>query len=118
MLAAAASRSGMHQLSVSSGDMGGAVAPANDSMPPAGAGLPNAGLAADGSNESVAISGAQGRTEQNLFDPGEMQDRIAHLRDQLQQQGVGSGPVNMGRPTANIQLLRAPRGFGGSHFAA
>src|SRR5258708_3119525 len=116
MLAAAASRSGMHQLSVSSGDMGGAVAPANDSMPPAGAGLPNAGLGADGSNESVAISGAQGRTEQNLFDPGEMQDRIADLRDQLQQQGGGSGTINMGGATANIQMLGGGGGFGGGGF--
>ena len=115
-LAAAASRPGMQQLSVSSGDMGGAVAPANDSMPPAGAGLPNAGLGADGSNESVAISGAQGRTEQNLFDPGEMQDRIADLRDQLQQQGGGSGTINMGGVTANIQMLGGGGGFGGGGF--
>ena len=47
----------------------------------AGAGLPNAGLAADGSNESVAISGAQGRAEQNILDPGDIQDRIAEMRD-------------------------------------
>ncbi|HZI56118.1 MAG TPA: TonB-dependent receptor, partial [Verrucomicrobiae bacterium] len=82
----------------------------------AGAGLPNAGLAAEGGNESVAISGAQGRTDQNMFDPGEMQDRIADLRDQLGRQGGGSGTISLGGATANIQMIGGGGGFGGGGF--
>src|SRR6266704_701694 len=95
-LGSAAGRQGMQQLALSgSADTGAAAAPAgNDAASLSSAGLPNAGLAADGGNESVAIAGAQGRTEQNMFDPGEMQDRIADLRDQLSRQGGGNGTIN------------------------
>src|SRR5947209_6278157 len=63
-------RAGMQQLALSGGgDPGGMAAGGNpEAASLAGAGLPNAGLAADGGNESVAISGAQGRAEQNMFD--------------------------------------------------
>lgn len=87
-------RPGLTQLALASGgaDSEGSGAPASmDVAGLAGAGLPNAGLAGE-SNESVAVSGGMGRTEQNPFDPGEMQDRQAELRDQMQQQG-GNGPI-------------------------
>ena len=80
-------------LSSSGADMGGGAAASTDAASLAGAGLPNAGLGADSGNESVAISGAQGRAEQNMFDPGEMQDRMADLRDQTRQ---GGGILSMG----------------------
>ncbi|HLK54637.1 MAG TPA: carboxypeptidase regulatory-like domain-containing protein, partial [Candidatus Angelobacter sp.] len=77
-------------LSSSGADIGGGgAAGGTDAASLAGAGLPNAALGADGGNESVAISGAQGRAEQNIFDPGEMQDRMADLRDQARQGGGG-----------------------------
>jgi hypothetical protein len=79
----------------------------------AGAGLPNAGLATEGGNESVAVSGAMGRAEQNLFDPGEMQDRISDLREQLQLQGGGNGTVTMNGGTVNLQILGGGPGMGG-----
>jgi len=108
------SRAGMQQLALSGGgDSGGPAAPGgSDPASLAGSGLPNAGLAAEGGNESVAISGAQGRTEQNMFDPGEMQDRIADLRDQLGRQGGGSGSISLGGATANVQMIGGG-GFGG-----
>jgi hypothetical protein len=111
-------RAGMQQLALSGGgDPGGLAAGGNpDAASLAGAGLPNAGLAADGGNESVAISGAQGRAEQNMFDPGEMQDRLADLRDQLGRQGGGSGTISLGGATANIQMMGGG-GFGGGGFA-
>src|SRR4029077_12531608 len=113
-----AGRGGMQQLALSGGgDMGGAAL--NGGMDPAslaGVGLPNAGLAAEGGNESVAVSGAQGRTEQNMFDPGEMQDRMADLRDQLGRQGGGSGTISLGGATANVQM--GGGGFGGGGFGA
>ncbi|MBZ5533676.1 MAG: TonB-dependent receptor [Acidobacteriia bacterium] len=110
----AAGRQGMQQLALSGGgDLGGGFSSANtDAASLAGAGLPNAGLAAEGGNESVAVSGSMGRAEQNMFDPGEMQDRISDLREQLQQQGGGSGAINFGGGTANIQILGGG-GFGG-----
>jgi hypothetical protein len=110
-------RAGMQQLALSSGgDPGGLAAGGNpDAASLAGAGLPNAGLAADGGNESVAISGAQGRSEQNMFDPGEMQDRLADLREQLGRQGGGSGTISLGGATANIQMMGGG-GFGGGGF--
>src|SRR6476646_3834157 len=109
-------RAGMQQLALSGGgDPGGLAAGGNtDAASLAGAGLPNAGLAADGGNESVAISGAQGRAEQNMFDPGEMQDRIADLREQLGRQGGGSGSISLGGATANIQMIGGGGGFGGA----
>ena len=82
-------------LSSSGADIGGGAAGGTDAASLAGAGLPNAGLGADSGNESVAISGAQGRAEQNMFDPGEMQDRMADLRDQSRQ-GGGGGILSMG----------------------
>ncbi len=116
---AAAGRNGgaMQQLSLSSGgnDFGGASPGSNDAASLSNAGLPNAGLAADGGYESVAVSGAQGRAEQNMFDPGEMQDRIADLRDQLSRQGGGSGTISMGGATANVQMMGGG-GFGGGGF--
>ena len=113
-----AGRAAMQPLSLTGGgsDMGGASAPGmNDAASLAGAGLPNAGLAAEGNTESVSISGAQGRAEENMFDPGEMQDRIADLREQLRLQGGGSGTITMNGATANIQMLGGG-GFGGGGF--
>src|SRR5262249_59184484 len=93
-------------LSGSGSDIGGTgTGGGSDSASLANAGLPNAGLAADGGYESVAVSGAQGRAEQNMFDPGEMQDRMNDLRDQLGRQGAGGGPVLLGGG-----------GFGGGGF--
>lgn len=99
---------GMQQLALSgagggSGDVGGGN---TDAASLASAGLPNAGLAAEGGNESVAISGAQGQTEENMFDPGEMQDRMADMREQLAFQGGGAG---------NFQIIGGG-GFGGGGF--
>jgi hypothetical protein len=106
---------GMQQLALSAGagSLGGAMPVGNDATSLAAAGLPNAGLAADGGGESVTVSGAMGRAEQNPFDPGEMQDRINDLRDQLQLQGGGSGTVSINGATANIQILGGPGGMGG-----
>ncbi|HEY2392277.1 MAG TPA: TonB-dependent receptor, partial [Candidatus Angelobacter sp.] len=48
-------------------------------------------------NESVAISGAQGRAEQNMFDPGEMQDRMADFQaGRSGAGGAGGGPISLG----------------------
>jgi hypothetical protein len=107
-----AGRAGMQQLALSGGGDTGGPAAGGDPAALTGAGLPNVGLAAEGGNESVAISGAQGRAEQNTFDPGEMQDRIADLRDQLGRQGGGSGTISLGGATANIQMMGGG-GFGG-----
>lgn len=95
--ASSVSRTGPQQLSLSAGggDTENMTPSANDPASLSGAGLPNAGLAAEGGNESVAVSGAMGRSEQNPFDPGEMQDRMNELRDQAQQQG-GNGPIMLG----------------------
>jgi trimeric autotransporter adhesin len=111
---ATAGRGVMQQLALSGGggDIGGAGGGSSDAASLAGAGLPNAGLAAEGGNESVAISGAQGRAEQNMFDPGEMQDRMADLRDQLGRQGGGNGTLSLGG--ANGQMMGGGGGgFGG-----
>jgi hypothetical protein len=111
----AGARSGMQQLALSGGGEAGTPAGGSDTASLAGAGLPNAGLAAEGGNESVAIAGAQGRAEQNMFDPGEMQDRLSDLRDQLSRQGGGSGAISLGGATANIQMMGGAGGggFGG-----
>ena len=114
-----AGRGGMQQLALSGGgDSGVAPGGGNDAASLSGAGLPNAGLAAEGGNESVAISGAQGRGEQNIFDPGEMQDRLADMREQLSRQGGGSGTISLGGATANIQMVGGGGfgGFGGGGF--
>ena len=111
----AAGGRGMQQLSLAGGDLGGATPAGSDATPAASAALPNSGLAAEGSNESVAVSGAMGRTDQPTFDPGEMQDRLADMRDQLARQGGGSGTVNMGGGMiGNIQMMGGGGGgFGG-----
>jgi hypothetical protein len=110
----------VQQLSLSGGgDLGSAgrassgtgAGPGNDSASLAGAGLPNAGLAADGGYESVAVSGAQGRAEQNMFDPGEMQDRMSDLRDQISRQGGANGPIFLGGGG-----FGGAGGFGGGGF--
>jgi trimeric autotransporter adhesin len=111
-------RAGMQQLALSGGggDIGGAAGGGgSDASSLAGAGLPNAGLATDGGNESVAITGAQGRAEQNLFDPGEMQDRMNDLRDQLGRQGGGSGAISLGGGNSSFQM-GGGSGFGGGGF--
>ncbi|HSB74893.1 MAG TPA: TonB-dependent receptor, partial [Terriglobales bacterium] len=114
-----AGRGGMQQLALSGGggDIGGAASGGSDAASLAGAGLPNAGLAAEGGNESVAISGAQGRAEQNMFDSGEMQDRLSDLREQLGRQGGGSGTISLGGATANIQIMGGGGGGFGGGFA-
>ncbi|HWS18210.1 MAG TPA: carboxypeptidase-like regulatory domain-containing protein, partial [Candidatus Elarobacter sp.] len=107
-------RAGMQQLALSGGggDIGGAAGGGgSDAASLAGAGLPNVGLAADGGNESVAVTGAQGRAEQNLFDPGEMQDRMNDLRDQPGRQGGGSGAIFLGGGNSSFQM--GGGGFGG-----
>ena len=84
-------RPGLQQLGLAYGGDSERSGTVPDTASLASAGLPNAGLAGE-SNESVAVSGGMGRTEQNPFDPSEMQDRMSELRDQMQQQG-GSGPI-------------------------
>src|SRR5215467_8956092 len=88
--ASAGVRAGLQQLSLSGSDTGG-TSGSMDVNALAGAGLPNAGLAAEGNTESVAVSGAMGRSDMPMFDPGEMQDRIAELRDQMARQGGAGG---------------------------
>jgi trimeric autotransporter adhesin len=113
-------RPGMQQLALAAGAGDAENAGRASSMDAAslsGAGLPNAGLAAE-SNESVAVSGAMGRTEQNAFEPGEMQDKMAELRDQMQQQG-GNGPImlsgagGMGGGGGPMVFVMGGSGFGG-----
>jgi hypothetical protein len=111
----AAGRAGMQQLALSSGGGGDLGGPAS-SDPGGLSALPNSGLAAEGNNESVSVSGAMGRADQNLFDPGEMQDRLSDIREQLQQQGGGQATFNMNGVTANIQILGGGGGFGGGGF--
>lgn len=97
----AGARPGLQQLSLSGNDLGGAIVGVGGGADPsslAGAGLPNAGLAAEGSTESVAVSGAMGRNDQPTFDPGEMQDRIAEMRDQMSRQGGNGNFVFQGGP--------------------
>ncbi|HKV91498.1 MAG TPA: TonB-dependent receptor [Candidatus Angelobacter sp.] len=99
---------GMQQLALSGaggGDSGGMGGGNTDAASLTSAGLPNAGLAAEGGNESVAISGAQGRAEDNMFDPGEMQDRMADMRQELALQGGAGNIMMVGRG-----------GFGGGGF--
>lgn len=99
---------GLQQLSLSAGEFSGANSSGGDTASLASAGLPNAGLAAEGNTESVAVSGAMGRSEQPTFDPGEMQDRIADMRDQMARQGGGGNMV--------FQSFNGG-GFGGGGFA-
>lgn len=117
-------RGGLQQLSLSGGDTGGASGPVNaDVTALAGAGLPNAGLAAEGGTESVAVAGAMGRNEMPTFDPGEMQDRMAEMRDQMARQGnaggvqvfnsFGGGEGFGGGPMIFMMGGGGPGGFGG-----
>jgi outer membrane receptor protein involved in Fe transport len=105
-------RGGMQQLSLAGGgtDLGNVATGNTDVASLTSAGLPNAGLAADAGNESVAINGAQGRSEMNMFDPGEMQDRLADMRDQAARQGGGGG-MNLGGGPGIFQM--GGGGFGG-----
>lgn len=108
-----AGRAGMQQLALSAGggEGEGAEAPvANDPASLAGAGLPNAGLAAEGGNESVAVSGAMGRAQEPMFDPGEMQDRMAEMQRQGGNALIGGA--------GNFQMLGGGGmgGFGGAGF--
>jgi hypothetical protein len=113
-LAAGMAGLGMQRLSLAAGDGAGTSGAASaDSSAITSAGLPNAGLAAEGNTESVAVSGAMGRTEQPTFDPGEMQDRIAEMRDQGARQG---GSFNLGGGSFNLgggSLGGGPLGGGG-----
>lgn len=111
-IAGAGGRPGMQQLQLNRGADASAFSGAavNDLSALSNSGLPNAGLAADGSNESVAISGAQGRAEQNVLDPGDIQDRIAE-RDQM---GQGGGGFNGG--AGGVQVFSGGGGFGGGGF--
>src|SRR5947208_10443474 len=99
---------GLQQLALSGGG-DGVAAPSVDTASLAGSGLPNAGLAAEGNTESVAVSGAMGRNDQPTFDPGEMQERMVELRDQMLRQGGGNGNVF-------TQSLGGGGGFGGGGF--
>ncbi|HEY6307067.1 MAG TPA: TonB-dependent receptor [Candidatus Angelobacter sp.] len=107
--ASATGRPGMQQLALSAGgeEEGSGMPPLNDAASLASAGLPNAGLAAEGGNESVAVSGNMGRTQEPMFDPGEMQDRMAEMQRQ------GGNALNGGN--GNFQTLGGPGGggFGG-----
>jgi hypothetical protein len=116
-LAGAMAALGMQRLSLAAGD--GAATPgaaSADSSSLAGSGLPNAGLAAEGNTESVAVSGAMGRSEQPTFDPGEIQDRIAEMRDQSGRganfQG-GGGPMIVMMGGGPGGGFGGPGGFGG-----
>ncbi len=105
-MAGAGGRAGLQQLSISGSDLGGAPSGNVDVASLASAGLPNAALAAEGNTESVAVSGAMGRNELPTFDPGEMQDRMAEMRDQLARQGgAGGGQI--------INFGGGGEGFGG-----
>lgn len=101
-------RAGLQQLSLSGNDAGTAVSGNTDTASLASAGLPNAGLAAEGSTESVTVSGAMGRNDMPTFDPGEMQDRIAEMRDQMRVQGGAGG--------GNVQILSLGGGPVGGGF--
>jgi trimeric autotransporter adhesin len=84
--ASATGRTGMQQLTLTAGGgesgEGAGMSGLNDTASLAGAGLPNAGLAAEGGSESVAVSGNMGRSEEPMYDPGEMQDRMAEMQRQ------------------------------------
>ena len=123
---ASASVRGLQQLPLAGADLAGAMPSAADSVPSSNANLPNAGLAADGSSQSVAISGAMGRNDMPTLDPGEMQDRIADLRDQMSRGGgasgsplslLGGGGVSPGGLTASPMMLMMAGSLlgGGSH---
>ncbi len=104
-LGGAGTRAGLQQLSLSGSDLAGAGSSSPDVSSLANSGLPNAGLAAEGSTESVAVSGAMGRNEMPTFDPGEIQDRMAEMRDQMARQGGAGG--------AQIMNFGGGEGFGG-----
>lgn len=92
----AGGRPAMQQLGLSGEGADSSGMPSlNDSASLSAAGLPNAGLAAEGGADSVTVSGSMGRAEQNLFDPGEMQNRMADTRQELQMQGGGNGTISL-----------------------
>jgi len=105
-------RGGMQPLSLAGGgtDLSNVATGNTDVSSLTSAGLPNAGLAADAGNESVAINGTQGRSEMNMFDPGEMQDRLNDMRDQAGRQGGGGG-ISLGGGPGVFQI--GGGGFGG-----
>lgn len=103
---AAGRMAGLQQLALSGAGGPGGGAPTVDANALTNSGLPNAGLAAEGGNESVAVSGAMGRNDQPTFDPGEMQDRIADMREQMARGGATGG-------NAVFQSFGGPGGFGG-----
>ncbi len=110
---------GVQRLSLAAGDGAGTGTPGAASADPsslAGSGLPNAGLAAEGNTESVTVSGAMGRSEQPTFDPGEIQDRIAEMRDQSGRGGNfqgGGGPMVIMMGGGGGGGFGGPGGFGG-----
>ncbi len=120
--AQAAGGRGLQQLALSAGaDLGSAGAAGGGADPTslAGAGLPNAGLAAEGGAESVAVSGAMGRSDQPTFDPGEIQDRIAEMRQNggnLAFQGGGLGGFGGGAGGPMIIMMGGGPGGGGRGF--
>ncbi len=117
--------SGMQRLSLSGGDAAGAEPSGGADAPSiANSGLPNAGLA-EGSTESIAVSGAMGRNDLPTIDPGEMQDRINELRDSGRggnfggfgggQGGFGGGGFGGGGPMV-FAMGGGPGGGGGRGF--
>ncbi len=111
-LSGAIAAAGMQRLVLAAGDGSATQGPSTqDPASLAGAGLPNAGLAAEGNTESVAVSGAMGRSEQPTFDPGELQDRIAEMRDQGGRGGGGNFQFDSG--PMMIAMGGGRGGFGG-----
>ncbi len=111
-LSGAIAAAGMQRLVLAAGDGSTTQGPSTqDPASLAGTGLPNAGLAAEGNTESVAVSGAMGRTEQPTFDPGELQDRIAEMRDQAGRGGGGNFQFDSG--PMMIAMGGGRGGFGG-----
>ena len=114
-------RSGLQQLSLSGNDAEGGLPVNTDAASLASAGLPNAGLAA-GNTESVAVTGNMGRNDMPSFDPGEIEDRIAQMRDQIAREGGGGGVMSFvgggggggfgGGPMVFV-MGGGPGGFGG-----
>lgn len=111
-ISGAIAAAGIQRLALAAGDGNGAQGTSTqDTSSLASAGLPNAGLAAEGNTESVAVSGAMGRSEQPTFDPGEIQDRIAEMRDQA---GRGGGNFQFGGGGPMVVMMGGgPGGFGG-----
>ncbi|HEX2328647.1 MAG TPA: TonB-dependent receptor [Candidatus Angelobacter sp.] len=86
----AAGVQGLQKLTLADSGLASGLASAADAVPNPNI-LPNAGLAVDGSDQSVAISGAMGRNDMPALDPSELQDKIAELRDQASRGGGALG---------------------------